>query len=808
MIIYELEFENHIKLGSFKIQLDNPIISIVGKNGSGKSFLISELHPYPSSSRYSSAYSIVKGVSGYKRIVYKDKDVFYEIVHEYTPNNRDGHSAKSYFNIIKNGTKEELNETGNGNFFKDLVKKYLNFDHKTFSSSHISFKTNGLTESSAKNRRELLSDIVETKEVENMTRNCIIEYRTINNMLNKIKDSRSNDVSGTIDELKNKLKELDIEERDNLSRIEKEKNNLKLDQETLDKFEKLSEEYSNIDLVKTCMNSLGFFDNNDTIINRYNIYVSNMNNIDKIFNEINAKKDRYYKEVSLYQTKLNKEEWSNKYDLTRLDMDNKRSKLIRYINPKYMENLSISLIEPLNIIIDAINKVKSCVYNYSSKIPSDIFKEQEEEKHVLEHFISEYNRKYANSEGGKEYEVEPCPSNCELYQRYVTDAKWVNDNASNIKSAQESLNLIKNDMDLLKEVKLIYNKLHIIDKYSDKIMEDLHLNKGEVYFLNSLADVEYINLVHNLKNNMEDLINNILALDNNIKDYKIKLDSIKNIDLNISNPNNLLSEIQELEQKLKHIQETNAPFDIDTKLLNTKYASMTKYQLTSYYNELLSSRNNYKDVKESITIHNINIKSLEQRNYAILSDRINIKRTIDDKIKVENEFNNLDKDRIALSRVRFIMEKEIPLIMLNNVLSFIEKQTNNLLDENNIPISIEITVDDINIIISASVNDIEVADISQLSSGELCLVSLIMNACVLTLSGYKVLCLDEIDANLDIINRKKFNQIIDSLLATLEIDQIICISHSIESASDTAYRIVIGDIDGISLNSARIEYKI
>ena len=154
------------------------------------------------------------------------------------------------------------------------------------------------------------------------------------------------------------------------------------------------------------------------------------------------------------------------------------------------------------------------------------------------------------------------------------------------------------------------------------------------------------------------------------------------------------------------------------------------------------------------------------------------------------------------------MEKEIPLIMLNNVLSFIEKQTNILLDENNIPINIEITVDDINIMISASVNDIEIADISQLSSGELCLVSLIMNACVLTLTGYKVFCLDEIDANLDIINRKKFNQIIDSLLATLEIDQIICISHSVESASDTAYRIVIGDIEGISLNNARIEYKI
>ena len=217
---------------------------------------------------------------------------------------------------------------------------------------------------------------------------------------------------------------------------------------------------------------------------------------------------------------------------------------------------------------------------------------------------------------------------------------------------------------------------------------------------------------------------------------------------------------------------------------------------------------NYNKLTLRISSDEMSIKTLEKRNYSIITERVNIQRIIEDKIKVEQEYNSLDKDRVALSRVRVIMEKEIPLIMLNNVLSFIEKQTNILLDENNIPINIEITVDDINIIISASVNDIEIADISQLSSGELCLVSLIMNACVLTLSGYKVFCLDEIDANLDIINRKKFNQIIDSLLATLEIDQIICISHSIESASDTAYRIVIGDIDGISLSNARTEYKI
>ena len=806
MIIYELEFENHVKLGNFKIQLDNPIISIVGKNGSGKSFLLSELHPYPSSNRYSSAYSIIKGVTGYKRITYKDNDIFYEIIHEYTPNNREGHSAKSYFNIIKNGATEELNPTGNGNFFKELVKKYLKFDHKTFNSSHISFKTNGLTESSAKNRRELLSDIVETKEVENMTKNCIIEYRTVNNMLNKIKDGRSGDISGTVEELRHKLKELDSEESANNFKMDAMKLSIEEDKKTLTQYDNLKED--NIDDINACLDALSMFSDNETIINRYNIKIENENTINRLFADITSRKDKYYKEVSLYQTKLNKEEWTSKCDITRLEDSNKRSKLSLYVNPKYMENLSIELIEPLKAIIDAINRVKNCSYNYASKNVIDIMKEQEEEKHVLEHFIAEYNKKYNNSEGGKEYEVEPCPSNCELYQRYVTDAKWVKENANSFKMSEENLAIINSDIEILKPLKLIYNQLHIIDKYTNKTMADLHLNKDESFFINSLTDGEYIMSVYTLKANIEDLINNIISLESSTKDYEIKLDSIKHINLDVENPDILLEEIDKLEKDLKAIKTHNIEFNINPYLLNTKYAYMTKNALKQHYNALKEANMNYNKLTLRISSDEMSIKTLEKRNYSIITERVNIQRIIEDKIKVEQEYNSLDKDRVALSRVRVIMEKEIPLIMLNNVLSFIEKQTNILLDENNIPINIEITVDDINIIISASVNDIEIADISQLSSGELCLVSLIMNACVLTLSGYKVFCLDEIDANLDIINRKKFNQIIDSLLATLEIDQIICISHSIESASDTAHRIVIGDIDGISLNNARTEYKI
>ena len=88
---------------------------------------------------------------------------------------------------------------------------------------------------------------------------------------------------------------------------------------------------------------------------------------------------------------------------------------------------------------------------------------------------------------------------------------------------------------------------------------------------------------------------------------------------------------------------------------------MTKNALKRHYNALKEANMNYNKLTLRISSDEMNIKTLEKRNYAIITERVNIQRIIEDKIKVEQEYNSLDKDRVALSRIRTIMEKEIPL---------------------------------------------------------------------------------------------------------------------------------------------------
>ena len=100
MRIVEVETKNHKVIGDIHLKTEAEIVSFIGRNGSGKSFLLFILHPNGSSDRYSNAYPIIVGKTGLKRIVFKDNyGVLYETLHEYTPAKNDKHSCKSYLNL-------------------------------------------------------------------------------------------------------------------------------------------------------------------------------------------------------------------------------------------------------------------------------------------------------------------------------------------------------------------------------------------------------------------------------------------------------------------------------------------------------------------------------------------------------------------------------------------------------------------------------------------------------------------------------------------------------------------------------------
>ena len=121
-------------MGINKIELDfatnqkHRINLILGNNGTGKTALLSNLHPYAFLGNLDSRDDfdiIIPGVDGLKEITFSDKKNTYEITHRYRwKGEKESRSIASY--IKKNGN--ELNPTGSVNAFKGIIANEFGID--------------------------------------------------------------------------------------------------------------------------------------------------------------------------------------------------------------------------------------------------------------------------------------------------------------------------------------------------------------------------------------------------------------------------------------------------------------------------------------------------------------------------------------------------------------------------------------------------------------------------------------------------------------------------------------------------------
>lgn len=177
MKIIEYVCKNMIELGDLEItDMSRDIIQIIGLNGSGKSLLMSTLHPYAKSGRFDKSYPIKQGMSGYKKVVYEDKGKLIITEHEYTPKG-DTHSAKSYLTVIENGEEIKLNPTGHRDMYVDLVNKYLHYNSKVEDIAHLSESFNGITNSTPLDRKKIIESTIDSDRIAMLKKNVIETLR-------------------------------------------------------------------------------------------------------------------------------------------------------------------------------------------------------------------------------------------------------------------------------------------------------------------------------------------------------------------------------------------------------------------------------------------------------------------------------------------------------------------------------------------------------------------------------------------------------------------------------------------------------
>jgi len=137
----------------------NKIIAIEGINASGKTTLLSSLHPFAnvtSLDERSTLPYILDGKDGYKEIHYQDGNDEYIIKH-YFKSTKSSHTVKSYF--IKNG--EELNENGNVTSFNMLVEVHMGLTQDMMRLLRIGSNVNSFVSLTPARRKEYIGKLIE-----------------------------------------------------------------------------------------------------------------------------------------------------------------------------------------------------------------------------------------------------------------------------------------------------------------------------------------------------------------------------------------------------------------------------------------------------------------------------------------------------------------------------------------------------------------------------------------------------------------------------------------------------------------------
>lgn len=788
MRIISLEFVNHVKLGTFKMKWDNSIISIVGANGSGKSFLLSSVHPYGSSDRYNKAYPVIPEKPGYKKIVYDVDGVLYETIHEYVPH-KNTHKCKSYLNRIIDNNTEELNPTGNVEIYKDLIYKYLKFNSDIFDIGFISFKANGIT-GTPTNRRNVLESTVDMSLLNKMKYN-VATLSSSQGALVTISKKKQQELLeyGTVESIKERIDKYRADKVIFEKKIQEIDSNINVTRSSLEGLEQLDEAIlPSISLLIETLSKTSLNDYNE-LLNAYNEARAKLDTISKRSNDLSRIKNEINDNMLMQKNKVELEE--------ALKKKNEFSKSLFDKLHKYITNPDLFGVQDAEKVMSDFIKILGYVEKLSTPIRvadiNELIKNKNTEIEEMQNLINKFERALDLSDG-KSYTV-PYADNCntcELYRKFIKTGEFIKNNQRAYDSNKDIIKTIKYDTVLLDNIKAVGSSVWSNDMTI--IFTPEVINRYGLKDINDFLS----------KNNSPDVLQSFInAIKDTYYDYLRSKEEASQLGFNISETvsriRNIAFDLEEVEKELELLKTDLAKYKsiAESRVADIKMPDKYKYfrvhDLIKLSNDILSSSSKIKDLNIKYGEFLAKRKLLEHQIEENTKDRITLEIKLSELESISKELNKFLEDKEIISRCREIIDKNIPIMLLENNLKFLQDMTNEILVENNIPIQIEIDINNNVIVIPCTIEESLVPDASMLSAGETCLVSLILNACILHLLGYNIMCLDEIDANLDVERRKQFNNIVVTIMAKLDIDQICCISHNISSTIDSATIVQIGE---------------
>jgi DNA repair exonuclease SbcCD ATPase subunit len=365
----------------------------VGKNGSGKSTIMTQLHPFRDSFDNRDIL-ILDGEDGLKEIDIEHKGDFYEIVHKMKT-----HGSKSF--ISKNG--EELNPNGGVRTFNEIVFDELGIDKDFSKLAKLGSNVKGFVDLSTADRKKYISKFIPDFDDYLKAFETVKEkYKLSNSKIKFIVDEldKIEDIEFIEKELRILNKNLDTikEEQDNLHKksggqqsilTELEKNNdfgssqdihlriLKEKQRLADmkvfviNFSNKYEENPNIDEL-------------NNIIRNYDIKLTKLEGeIDKekaLFDEDNKKLTEIFNDITKIKHKLTQYEDSGTLDQLEKEnfmLEKEKETILNHINSSEFKDVNLSKDEMSREISRTIDKIESFMNylkpSYTLLVNSDLF---------------------------------------------------------------------------------------------------------------------------------------------------------------------------------------------------------------------------------------------------------------------------------------------------------------------------------------------------------------------------------------------------------------------------------------------------
>lgn len=819
-------------MGMDKLEISFPLEDrrlfnlISGTNGSGKTTFTQSLEPFANE-------KIRKEKKGYKEIHFKHKKEIFIIRHFYEPNSKGSHTCKSFIvKIDKNGVQTELNPNGNVTSFKEIVAVQLGVTPESLKLLKLGVDMVSMIGMTPLERKKFITNFTSDTDI------YLYLYRKVNDdhrILNKLVKNYADklNVLGNLDNIKDKIELVEEEIR---VANEKESNitmevgklindiNKTFSKDDYDRLQELSSTISKGKKIKVEL-ELAFGDlikENIVSIQKQLDYCKNNQQQLKDMNSVYRDSiETLGNQLYDYRVELSDIELEiDKLDIDdSMDVDKQLSKIDKFISENRKD----------------YKAYKEVLKNTNTVTIIELFKKIDEFTEALNgildqceaSFIADYNPEhpymkiYLSKLGelqNLDVNIDQITNNISEISKTLGNFKCDNKQCPLLIKAMGGINSSKEDLEikrqdylsikpqLEKDVSVSYN-LFQLDKIYKDMCDYLKMIDPNVKELLDISDKKILKSIRNCTFNIKDndkfqhlisvsemidqydgyLIDyqKLQTISNNIEQYNKLKNKKSEIQVKISNINSKTSKLQnDIEDNQKAITKVEGLITNLEYLIQNKPVFDSMDSMVNEYEELLQRQSKYSKLCNELDTVRLRQKEIIRIKEDALKERDKLiyrKKEIKKVTKQKKLYEENIKD-VAVLRDALSTNKGIPLIFVSTYLERTRDIANRLIKDafdGELELG-KFQINDKEFSIPLIGRGEENEDISTASAGERSIISLALSLALVeqNSSKYNILIMDELDAPLDSIRRRRILNILEKQVKRLKIKQIFNITHN------------------------------